>query len=217
VRKKSYSDQVPVGALAPSIPSYKGRIQERRQKRTSEHHTEAKNARVAKARELNRSTYQVARQTRADQRFGGVADEPAQNHQRRNVTLQLCRAMRGKRGPQDEPPHTWRRQQKRCHQDRIRRPKNRNRIRLEGERKTNFGAKIISHEHAQPDHRQAPLKGRNVYVPRCWWNARGFKRLRDTFHLQQTLWFREPPKVTVAIALCQQPQDAGPCVTIFSH
>jgi hypothetical protein len=48
-------------------------------------------------------------------------------------------------------------------------------------------------------------------------NARGFKRLGDTFHLQQNLWFREPPKRTVAAAVCQQPQDACPCVAIFSH
>jgi hypothetical protein len=48
-------------------------------------------------------------------------------------------------------------------------------------------------------------------------NAGGFKRLGDTFHLQQTLWFREPPKVTAAIALRQQPQDACSNVAIFSH
>jgi len=127
--------------------------------------------------------------------------------------------MRGKRGPQDEPPHAWRRQQKRCHQDRIRRPKNRNRIRLEGERKTDFGTKIISNKHAQPDQQQTPLRRRaqTVYVPRRWLNARGFKRLGDTFHLQQTLWFREPPKVTVAIPVRRQPHDACPNVVIFSH
>jgi hypothetical protein len=131
----------------------------------------------------------------------------------------LCRAMRGKRGQQDEPPDARWRQQKRCHQDRIRRPKDRNRIRLEGERKTDFGAKIISSEHAQPDHRQAPLKRRieTVHVPRCCLNARDFKRLGDTFHLQQISWFREAPDVTVAIPVRQQPQNACPNVAIFSH
>jgi len=130
----------------------------------------------------------------------------------------LCRAMRRKRGQENEPPDARWRQQKRCHQDRIRRPKDRNRIRLESERKTNFGSKIISNEHAQPDHRQSPLKRRieTVYVLRCWWNGRAFKRLGDTFHLQQTLWFREPPKVTVAIPVRQQPQDACSNVAMFS-
>ena len=100
---------------------------------------------------------------------------------------------------------------------------------MEGERKTDFGTKIISSEHAQPDHRQTPVKRRaeTVYVPRCGLNARGFKRLGDTFHLQRTLWFREPPSercganripdMTIAVAVCQQPQDACPCVAIFSH
>jgi hypothetical protein len=51
--------------------------------------------------------------------------------------------------------------------------------------------------------------------------------LGDAFHLQQTLWFREPPKehcsansildVTVAVAVYHQLQHAGPYVTIFSH
>jgi hypothetical protein len=58
-------------------------------------------------------------------------------------------------------------------------------------------------------------------------SAGGFKRLGDTFHLQQTLWFREPPSercganripdLTIAVAVCQQPQDACSCVAIFSH
>jgi hypothetical protein len=74
-----------------------------------------------------------------------------------------------------------------------------------------------------------PVKRRTetVYLPRCWLNARGFKRLGDTFHLQQALWFRGPPSercganripdLTIAVAGCQQPQDAGSCVAIFSH
>jgi len=98
---------------------------------------------------------------------------------------------------------------------------------MEGERKTDFGTKIISSEHAQPDHRQTPVQRRaeTVYVPRCGLNARGFKRLGDTFHLQRTLWFREPPSercganrmpdMTIAVAVCQQPQNAYPCVAIF--
>src|SRR5205807_8172915 len=92
-------------------------------------------------------------------------------------------------------------------------------IRLEGECKTDFGTKIISSEHAQPDHRQSPVKRRveTVHGPRCGLNPRGFKRLGDPFHLQQTLWFREPPNVTVAIAVCQQPHDACLDVEIFSH
>ena len=172
--------------MTPGIPSDKRRIQERRQKRTGEHYTETKNSRVAKACELNWSTYQVARQTRADHRFGGVADEPAQNHQRRNMALYLRCPMRRKRRQQDEPPDARWRQQKRCNQDRIRRPKDRNRIWVEGQRKTNFGTKIISNEHAQPDHRHAPTKRRTetVYIPRCGLNAGGFKRLGDAFHLQ---------------------------------
>jgi hypothetical protein len=95
--------------------------------------------------------------------------------------------MRRKSGEQDEPPDARWRQQKRCDQDRIWRPKDRNRMRLEGERKTNLGTKIISNEHAQPDHGQVPVKRRTetVYVPRCWLNARGFKRLGETLHLQR--------------------------------
>jgi hypothetical protein len=48
-------------------------------------------------------------------------------------------------------------------------------------------------------------------------NARAFIRLGDTFHLHQTLWFREPSNVTVAIAERQQPHDACPNVAIFFH
>jgi len=41
--------------------------------------------------------------------------------------------------------------------------------------------------------------------------------LGDAFHLQQTLWFREPPTVTIAIVICQQPQDVCPYVAMSSH
>jgi hypothetical protein len=51
--------------------------------------------------------------------------------------------------------------------------------------------------------------------------------LGDTLHLRQTLCFRQPPSehcsadsipnVTVAVAVCQQPQGAYLCVAIFSH
>ena len=39
-------------------------------------------------------------------------------------------------------------------------------MRLKRERKTDFGTKIISSEHAQPDHRQTPVKGRTETVQR---------------------------------------------------
>jgi hypothetical protein len=67
-------------------------------------------------------------------------------------------------------------------------------VRLEGERKTDLGTKIIPCEHPQSDRQQAPVKRctETVYVPRCWMNARGFKRLKDTFHLQRTSGFSKP-------------------------
>ena len=143
---------------------------------------------LRRLREANRSAHQVAHQAGADHCFAGVADEPAQNHQRRNVTLQLCRQMRGKRGQQHEPPAARRRQQKRCDQDRIRRPKNRDRMRLKRECETDFAPKIISSEHPQPDHQQMPVKNgaKTVRVPRCRLNVRGFKRDGSALHLQRT-------------------------------
>src|SRR5215472_3891127 len=102
--------------------------------------------------------------------------------------------MRWKRSQEDEPPEAWWHQQKRCGEDRIWRPKDRQRIRRESKRKTDFGAKVISSEHPQPDRQHAPVKRRSetVYVPRCWFNACRFKRLGDTFHLQQGSGFSKP-------------------------
>jgi hypothetical protein len=69
------------------IPYHERRVQKRGQKRTDENCAKTKNPGVSKAPEANRSANEIARQARADQRFARVADEPAQNHQRWNVTL----------------------------------------------------------------------------------------------------------------------------------
>jgi hypothetical protein len=79
------------------------------------------------------SPYEVAHETGANHGFAGVADEPAQNHQRWNLTLPLGRQMRWKRRQKYNPPVAWLRQQKRCDQDRIWRPENRDGVRFKRE------------------------------------------------------------------------------------
>src|SRR5215469_14735401 len=116
------------------IRYHKRSVQKRGQKRTSKYDAKAKNARGAKASETNRFTYEITRQPRADKCFARVADEPAQNHQRWNVTLQLRRPMRRKRSQQEEPPDAGRREQKPCDENGIRRPKHGDRMRLKGQR-----------------------------------------------------------------------------------
>src|SRR5207249_8648083 len=95
--------------------------------------------------------------------------------------------MRGEGGQQHEPPQTGWCQQKRCNQDRIRRPKNGYGMRLKGECKTYFAPKIVSSEHPQPDHQQMPVKNgtETVCVLLYWLNARGFKRDGSALHLQR--------------------------------
>src|SRR6266403_3783850 len=162
VRKKSYSDQLPINVLAPVIPYHKRRVQERGQKRTDEDCAKTKNARVSKAPEANRSANEIARQARADQCFARVADEPAQNHHVWDVTLQLRCAMRRKRGQQDEPPDARWRQQKCCDQNRIRRPKDRDRMGLKRERESDFRAEIITDKDACSAHNCAKIER---YIP----------------------------------------------------
>ena len=147
------------------IPYHERGVQERGHKRADEHYAKAKNPHVAKASEVNRSADEVMCQTCADHCFTRIADEPAQNHQRWNVTLELRRQMRRKRGQQHKPPDAWWRQQKRRNQDRIRRPKNGNRMRLKRERKPDFATDVISSEYPQPDEQQPPVENRTESVP----------------------------------------------------
>jgi hypothetical protein len=72
--------------------------------------------------------------------------------------------MRRKSGEQDKPPDAQWREQKCGDQDRIRRPKNRNRMRLEREGKTDLSADIIPSEHPQPDGQQTQVKRRTETV-----------------------------------------------------
>src|SRR5215471_13139863 len=116
------------------IPYHKRSVQERGQKRTDEYYTKTKNTYLAKRYEANVAADPVAHQTCANQCFARVTDEPAQNHQGWNVTLQLRHPMRGKCGQQDEPPDARRCQQKRSDQDGIWRPKDRDRMRFERQR-----------------------------------------------------------------------------------
>jgi hypothetical protein len=67
------------------------------------------------------------------------------------VTLELRCQVRRKRSHQHEPPEAGWRQQKRRNKDRIRRPKNGNRMRLKGKRKTDFATNVISSKYPQPD------------------------------------------------------------------
>jgi hypothetical protein len=91
--------------------------------------------------------------------------------------------MRGKCGQQDEAPNAGRRQQKRCDQDRIRRPKDRNRMWPKRERETNARSKIIPGENQEAGSDRARLncnmRGRGLLraharperIPRLIWHS----------------------------------------------
>ena len=93
--------------------------------------------------------------------------------------------MRGERGQQHEPPRTKWCKQKRCNQNRIRRPENGYRMRLKRQRETDFAPKIISGEYPQPDHQTMPVKNRTstVRARYCRSNVRSFEEEGSPFHL----------------------------------
>src|SRR5207237_10712151 len=91
-----------------------------------------------------------------------VDNESAKEHRRRNVAWQLRLQMGRKCGKQDYPPNTHRRQEKCRQQERIRRPKNRNRMGSKSQRESNFCSQIISNKHAQRDAADAPIKKLSV-------------------------------------------------------
>ena len=90
------------------IQNDKARIQKRRQERSEEGAKETKNRDIAQAIESNRPGNKIANATSANERFAGVADEPAENHVRRNVALELDQPMRGQGCQQQNPPRpSW--------------------------------------------------------------------------------------------------------------
>src|SRR6266478_1656097 len=80
--------------MSPVVENDERRIQKGRKKRPQKRSEEAKNSDVAKTIELDRTIEQIPDAARTDECFARVADEPAKNHRRRNVTLQFCHQMR---------------------------------------------------------------------------------------------------------------------------
>src|SRR5206468_3303166 len=85
------------------------------------------------------------------QRFGGIADVPAHHHRNRDASLQLGEQMSRKRSGENNPPAAKRRQQQRRKENRVRRPEDRDRIGLEGERESDFRADVVAGEDKKRD------------------------------------------------------------------
>jgi len=125
----------------------KGRIEERGKERTEQSPEETEDRDVAHSIKPDRPGQEGANRRRPDQRFDAVADVPAKNHSWGNIALKLGEPMSRQRRQQKDPPRPARGQQQRRQQNRIGRPQDRDRVRREFQRKTNFGPKIIAAEN----------------------------------------------------------------------
>src|SRR5436190_20207353 len=133
------------------VQDNEGRVQEGREERSEKNAAETKNGDVAQAVQSNWPPDKGAGATCADERFAGVADEPANNHTRGDITLELGQPMSWKRRQQHDPPDADRRQEKCREQYRVGWPKNRNRMWLESEGEPKLRAEIITREDQETD------------------------------------------------------------------
>ena len=134
----------PVAIATPMVQNDKGGIEKGREKRSQENAAKTEDRDMTDTVQVNMAFNEIADRTGSYERFQAVTNEPAKNHCRRYITLELDQTVSGKCRQKHNPPPAARSEKEGGQENRVRWPKDRNRMWLKGEGKSEFCSEKVT-------------------------------------------------------------------------
>ena len=144
VGKESHAPVVPVAGRPPAVQLHEPRV-EKAGDEDARGRGEQEDPHSPEGVEPRRPASQHQDHRRADQRLAGVAEEPAEDHGKRNPRPELDQQVSGKRAQQDDPPAALGGEEQQAEEDGVGWPQRGDRLGTHGERHAQLGGEQVRH------------------------------------------------------------------------